>query len=59
MAKIKTDTGKWGVNGDLGGWMIDLFCPDCLGGVVCCKTDIPKWCGQCGKKMFEEEGDEK
>ena len=54
MAKIKADTGKWLVNNDLGLWMIDLACPKCLGGVVCCKVDIPKWCGQCGEKLVKE-----
>ena len=54
MAKV--ETGKWIVNYDNGlpFGVIDIRCPNCLGGVVCCKVDIPKWCGQCGEKLVEE-----
>ena len=57
MAKV--ETGKWIVNYDNGlpFGTIDIRCPNCLGGVICPKVDIPKWCGKCGEKLVEE-GDE-
>ena len=54
MAKV--ETGKWIVNYDNGlpFGTIDIRCPNCLGGVICPKVDIPKWCGKCGTKLVEE-----
>ena len=53
MAKV--NTGKWIVNYDNGlpFGTIDITCPECLGGVICPKVDIPRWCGRCGADNME------